>query len=232
MSIQIHRNHCAHPFPALSLDQRAIASHTLAFQVGGGPMGIHRVNPWLDVNENRTRSGLCDCFDGCNEGVGHGENEIAWSNADGLQRDTQRVGTAPDAHGVRHFAILGEGLFEFMHCRSANKRRPVHKGSPARFDFLPNFFMHRAEIGKRNLHRDRRFAFGGRARAGIPATTARGGTSLVTTAPAPTIAPSPIVTPGMMTAAVPMAARRRTSVASRAQSTSAFRLPLSVVGAG
>src|SRR5579863_2238414 len=43
-----------------------------------------------------------------------------------------------------------------------------------------------------------------RTRAGTPATTAKAGTSRVTTAPAPTIAPRPIVTPGRTTAPVPM----------------------------
>ena len=38
--------------------------------------------------------------------------------------------------------------------------------------------------------------------AGLPATTAKGGTSFTTTADAPTIAPSPMVTPGRMKVAV------------------------------
>lgn len=44
----------------------------------------------------------------------------------------------------------------------------------------------------------------GRGAAGTPTTMARGATSRVTTAPAPMIAPSPIVTPGKMTACVPI----------------------------
>ena len=39
--------------------------------------------------------------------------------------------------------------------------------------------------------------------AGTPATTVRGGTSFVTTAPAPTTAPSPIVTPGQIVTRAP-----------------------------
>ena len=39
--------------------------------------------------------------------------------------------------------------------------------------------------------------------AGTPATIASAGTSLVTTAPAPTIAPSPMVTPGTTVTAAP-----------------------------
>ncbi len=51
-------------------------------------------------------------------------------------------------------------------------------------------------------------------RAGTPITTARGGTSLVTTAPAATNASSPISTPGVSTAPPPMRQARR-SVAPR-----------------
>ena len=43
-------------------------------------------------------------------------------------------------------------------------------------------------------------------RAGTPATMANGGTSCVTTAPAPTMAPRPMVTPGRIVALVPMSA--------------------------
>src|ERR1035438_8915572 len=57
-------------------------------------------------------------------------------------------------------------------------------------------------------------------RAGTPATTAYGGTSLVTTAPAPTSAPSPMVTPHRMVALLPMEARAFTSVSSHFQSAS------------
>ena len=42
--------------------------------------------------------------------------------------------------------------------------------------------------------------------AGLPATTVHGGTSFVTTEPAPTIAPSPIVTPFSIIAFIPIQA--------------------------
>ena len=50
------------------------------------------------------------------------------------------------------------------------------------------------------------------SRAGTPATTECGGTSEVTTAPAPMIAPSPIVNPHNIVAPLPIDARLRTSV--------------------
>ena len=65
-------------------------------------------------------------------------------------------------------------------------------------------------------------------RAGTPATIAKSGTSLLTTAPAPTSAPSPIVTPQMMVALEPIDAARFTRVASTFQSASVCRLPSAV----
>ena len=50
-------------------------------------------------------------------------------------------------------------------------------------------------------------------RAGLPATTAYGGTDATTTAPAPTIAPRPIVIPGRMVALAPIDAPSFTTVA-------------------
>ena len=55
-------------------------------------------------------------------------------------------------------------------------------------------------------------------RAGTPATTQCGGTSFVTTAPAPMVAPSPIVIPHKMVAFDPIDARRQTRVRSTVQS--------------
>jgi hypothetical protein len=49
--------------------------------------------------------------------------------------------------------------------------------------------------------------------AGFPTTTANGGTSLVTTAPAPTTALNPTVTPHMMVALAPILHPRRSVVA-------------------
>src|SRR5262249_41282342 len=64
-----------------------------------------------------------------------------------------------------------------------------------------------------------------RRRAGFPATTVRGATFLVTTAPAPTIAPAPIVTPPRMTAPDPIVARRSTTMGITFQSTSVCKVP-------
>lgn len=51
-----------------------------------------------------------------------------------------------------------------------------------------------------------------RIRAGLPQTTALGGTSFVTTEPAPTMAPSPMMIPGRMVAFAPMEAPFLTTV--------------------
>src|SRR6185436_1896601 len=69
-------------------------------------------------------------------------------------------------------------------------------------------------------------------RAGTPATMAPAGTSLVTTAPAPTSAPAPMVTPPMMVALLPMEAPSSTFVSTICQSASVCRPPASLVARG
>src|SRR4030065_1555152 len=68
--------------------------------------------------------------------------------------------------------------------------------------------------------------------AGLPATIVQLGTSLVTTAPAPTIAYSPIVTPARMVALEPMDAPFLTRVGTTFQSSSVCVLPPIVVERG
>src|SRR5207245_1384662 len=57
-----------------------------------------------------------------------------------------------------------------------------------------------------------------KGRAGTPATSAPGGTSRVTTDPAPTIAPRPTVTPGRTTQCTPMKAPRSIRVSATTSS--------------
>lgn len=69
-------------------------------------------------------------------------------------------------------------------------------------------------------------------RAGFPATTENGGTSRVTTLPAPTIASSPMVTPQRIVALLPIDAPRLTSVGMQVQSAGLCSSPASVVARG
>src|SRR5437763_16747912 len=62
-------------------------------------------------------------------------------------------------------------------------------------------------------------------RAGLPATTVRAGTFLVTTLPAPTIARSPISTPHRMVEPDPIDAPRRTTIGTMVQSASVCTSP-------
>src|SRR5439155_26244099 len=68
--------------------------------------------------------------------------------------------------------------------------------------------------------------------ARLPATTVYGGTSLVTTLPAPTKALSPMVTPQRITAPLPIDAPRHTQVSTTFQSAFASSLPLQVTAPG
>ncbi len=69
-------------------------------------------------------------------------------------------------------------------------------------------------------------------RAGFPATIVFGGTSFVTTLPAPTTAFSPTVIPHRSVALEPMEAPRFTSVGTQTQSSSVCSFPSSVVACG
>ena len=68
--------------------------------------------------------------------------------------------------------------------------------------------------------------------AGLPATTVSGGTSRVTTPPAPIMAFSPIVMPQSNVAPEPMEAPRLTSVRMQAQSASVCSFPFSFEARG
>src|SRR5208282_6807298 len=68
--------------------------------------------------------------------------------------------------------------------------------------------------------------------AGLPATTAPGGTSLVTTLPAPIIAFSPIVIPQSSVVPEPIEAPRFIRVRMQAQSASVCSRPLPLVARG
>ena len=69
-------------------------------------------------------------------------------------------------------------------------------------------------------------------RAGFPATTVFGGTSRVTTAPAPTRTLSPIVTPPSIVAFEPIDALRQTRVSTQCQSSCPLISPCLFVAAG
>ena len=69
-------------------------------------------------------------------------------------------------------------------------------------------------------------------RAGLPATTALGGTSLVTTLPAPTIAPSPTVTPHSRVTLEPIEAPRQTRVGTTLQSSAVCGRPSALTARG
>src|SRR5256885_11125407 len=77
-----------------------------------------------------------------------------------------------------------------------------------------------------------RSSAGPSTRAGLPATIVRGGTSRVTTLPAPTMACSPISTPQRIVVPDPMDAPRRTRVGTTVQSAAPCTSPAAVAARG
>src|SRR6266702_1542470 len=133
------------------------------------------------------------------------------------------------------FAKCRKFFLELRHKRAARKG--------ARFRHLPEGihelahqrFVMNPQIKKWHLHRpieNQSISACRITRAGLPATTAPAGTSLVTTLPAPIVAPSPIVTPQRIVALEPIEARRFTSVGVHCQSASVCSAPDAVVARG
>ena len=52
------------------------------------------------------------------EGVGHGNDFVAWTDAQSVKSQDKGVGARVHAHGVRHAGHLGEAFFELVDFRS------------------------------------------------------------------------------------------------------------------
>ncbi len=98
-------------------------------------------------------------------------------------------------------------------------RAVARPGAPSRADRAPRPVVKRTAVSD-GFVRPRQVRG---ARAGTPRTIAPGGTSRVTTAPAPTSAPAPTRTPPSTTAPDPIDAPRSTTVSRRSQSASRLK---------
>src|SRR5207245_3625837 len=157
--------------------------------------------------------------------------------------EPQRVSAAVGGDALSRRAVGGELALETLDLRAADELRAAQR-APERFD-QPLF--QRAMGGDEIQKRHRRVGFGRgpgighryvgsftkrSSLAGLPTTIEPSATSAVTTAPAPTMAPAPMVMPGRITAPLPIAARRLTSVRSSRQSAGPLGVPSSFTAAG
>src|SRR4029077_9246616 len=146
------------------------------------------------------------------------------ANSRGTQRKAQRIGSTVHSDAELRVAIFREVDFKSFDHRATDEPGRREHGLENIQQLLLQFTVRCNEINKRNfftLTHDFILAFGVTARntfAGFPTTIVFGGTSRVTTLPAPTIAFSPITTLERIVAPDPIDAPFFTSVSSTFQS--------------
>ena len=233
LPVQVHGNDAAHAASAAAADE--LSGGVLAallFQIFAQPLGAHVVGALVHVDELRMRARLRNRFSRGDEGVRHGDDDVARLDARAHNGESQRVGSAADGHGVARAAEFGERLFKILHHRPADESGGVQCLLEHFRQFLFQLDMGSYQIQKRNTIRIAisiccahfkastadsilRNTF-----AGFPATMQFAGTFLVTTLPAPTMAFSPMVTLARIVAPVPMDAPFLMTVRSTFQSAS------------
>src|SRR5437879_3450002 len=193
--------------------------------------GIDRHRPLVDVHEADRTARLGDRLGRGDEGVGGGDDFITRSQAEGNESEPQRIGPAVHADTPRSLTVGRELPLEALHFGPADELSGAQRTPERRHQRLFQRQVWPHQVQERNRSR---LAHGAarRMRAGFPATITPSGTSLVTTAPAPTIALAPIVTPGRITAPLPIAARRLTRIGSSFQSLGCFAEPSALTAVG
>ena len=196
---------------------------------------VHGVGFLVDIDEYRPGAACANRFGGRHKTVGNRYDLISWPHAKRQQTQPERIGPVADTQRMPGLTKRRKFGFE------SGDKWPARKGAglghlPKRIhEFSHQRLVLRAQIQKwyLNVHKTPRLLPDRLStRAGLPATTAPSGTSLVTTAPAPTVALAPMVTPHRMVAPEPTDAPRLTVVEMHFQSASDCRLPSALVARG
>src|SRR5579872_285539 len=240
LPVEVNRDHGCHGFAQRTVDitARTGVEHALGLHVPAQNRGIHRIGPGIDIHEVRKRPGLRNRLRGGDECVGNGYHDVSRLDSGARERKAQGVRAAADSNAVFGVAKLGEITFESLDSGPANECSGSNGCGKSRYELILEFNMRCNEIDKWNraVHgHSWVLAFEGTGRkifAGLPATMTLGGTSRVTTLPAPTIEFSPTITLERTVAPEPMDAPRLMTVASTCQSLSVCSSPSGVVARG
>ena len=190
---------------------RALGEHR--FDRGRG----HTVSLGVDIREHRPRAGVDHGPSGGEEADPGDDHLVAGPDPERSQCDRQRLGAVGDSDAVAATDEGGELGLERLHLGTEDVAARLEHGPLALGDQRHQRLQRRSGGEQRNRgpgtpcrsryrHRSITSSSGTLRiwRAGTPTTTARGGTSRTTTAPAPTNASSPISTPGQRTAPPPI----------------------------
>src|SRR5258706_9582289 len=240
LPIEMNRDHRSDGFAQRTVDiaARASVECALGLHILAQKRRIQRIGPGIHIHEIRKRSGLRNCLGRGNECVRNRENNVSRLNTRASKSKTQGISTAADAHAMFGVAKLGEFTLKSLDGGAPNECSGSDGCRKSSNELILEFDMRCNEIdkGNRAIHgHSWALAFDGTGRkifAGLPATMTFGGTSRVTTLPAPTIEFSPTITLERTVAPEPMDAPRLMTVASTFQSLSVCSSPSGVVERG
>src|SRR5512140_3692133 len=194
--------------------------------------GIHVVGRRVHVDEDRLRSAPADRLGGGDERVRHGDHFVPGPDSKAEQGCPKGVRAAPHPGGELRPAERGELLFELRHERAARERGLVEHLLDRVRDLPADRLVLGFQVQVGNLHRFFSSVIFRSTFAGFPATIIPGGTSFVTTLPAPTIDFSPTVTPARIVTLEPTDAPFLMNVGMQTQSASVWSPPPSAVDRG
>src|SRR3979490_806213 len=240
LPVQVNGDHRGHRFAERAVDKAARAAVELAlrFHVLAQFQRIHRIRASVHIHEIRTCSCLGNRLCGRNKCVGNRKDNVARLDTGAREGKSQRVRATADANTMLGAAILGKFSFKSFHGGTANERGRPDGCLECSYELVLKFNVRCHQIYKRNRPVLSHFcvlASDGIERsifAGFPATMTLGGTSRVTTLPAPTMELSPTTTLERTVAPDPMDAPPLMVVASTRQSLSVCNPPSAVVARG
>src|SRR5215472_3064867 len=237
LTVQVHWDHsrnyavrCSfYQFPACRVED------TPVLQVPPKFFRIHRVGILMNVYKGDVQTSLRDGFGRCDECVRHSHHDTSGLEPGGQKGEPQSICSTVYTHTVSGVTKLCELSLKFFYHWSANKPSSLERFLYYCQKFGFEFLMLRYKIQEWNVTRVSHFFSSSMKRstlAGLPAAMALGGTSLVTTLPAPIMAFSPIVTLLKIVDPEPMDAPFFTRVFSTRQSASVCNSPVGVVDRG
>ena len=158
---------------------------------------VHRVSAFINIDKHRLGTAIGNRLGGGHECARNRDHFVSRPDPQCEKRQPKRLRAAPDADGVGAIAVRCKVLFESLDERPAGERPAVNHLLDCGTKFAAKGRVLGIKVKKRNFHCIF-LAKDFKIRAGLPATIVFGGTSFVTTLPAPTMAFSPTVMPPKM----------------------------------
>src|ERR1700683_1399567 len=128
-----------------------IVYRAFLFQVLLKSCGIHVVRQLIDVYELGQCAGLRNRFRGGDEGVRHGDHNVAGLHSAGHEGKAQGVGAAADRDRITRVAEGREDLFKLFDHRTADEAGSAQGFAENLGQFLLEFHVRSDQIKKRNV---------------------------------------------------------------------------------